>query len=147
MEVRSMVVNDDWTFDIRRREVDGNPVNNVKWDAKAVDENGAELPVMVNEAGLGRYTASVPLGGKQKLTVRLRDIENNKLKVLHYNRPSPGEYRLGQTVPPALATAPEFTAPTVKANIHPVETRQSVEPWCYFLALACALGSIVLRRV
>jgi uncharacterized membrane protein len=147
MEVRSMVANDDWTFDIRRRETDGTPVNNIKWDAKAVDENGAELPVTVNEAGLGRYTATVPLGGKQKLTVRLRDMENSKLKVLHYNRPSPGEYRLGQAIPAALAAAPEFTPPTVKSNITAVETRQSVEPWCYFLSLACAIGSVFLRRV
>jgi len=147
MEVRSLVANDEWTFDIRRREPDGTPVNNIKWDAKAVDENGAELPVTVNEAGLGRYTASVPLPGRQKLTVRLRDIENSKLKVLHYNRPSPGEYRLGQSIPPVLAAAPVFSAPAIKENITPVETRKSVEPWCYFMALACALGSVVLRRV
>ena len=87
------------------------------------------------------------LAGKQKLTVRLRDITNSKLKVLHYNRPSPGEYRLGQSIPAALAAAPEFTAATVRENITPVETRQSIEPWCYFMALACALGSVVLRRV
>jgi len=87
------------------------------------------------------------LSGKQKLTVRLRDVENGKLKVLHYNRPSPGEYRLSQSVPPVLAAAPLFSAAEVKENITPVETRKSVEPWCYFLALACALGSVLLRRV
>jgi Ca-activated chloride channel family protein len=147
MEVRSMVVNDEWSFDIRRREPDGSPVNNVKWDAKAVDENSAETPVTIHEAGLGRYTAKVPLAGKAKLTVRLRDVENGKLKVLHYNRPSPSEYRLGQAVPAALAGAPEFSPPTVRENITPVETRRSIEPLCYALALAAALGSILLRRV
>jgi len=147
MEVRSMVVNDEWSFDIRRREADGSPVNNIKWDAKAVDENSAEKPVLINEAGLGRYTATVPLAGKAKLTVRLRDVENNKLKVLHYNRPSPSEYRLGQAVPPALAAEPEFSPQGVRENIRPVETRRSIEPLCYALALASALGSILLRRV
>lgn len=147
MEVRTLIAGDEWTFDIRRRETDGTPVNNIKWDAKAVDENGAEVPVNVQEAGLGRYTAAVPLGGKEKLTLRLRDMESNKLKVLHYNRPSPGEYRLGQAVPPILAAAPVFSPVAVKENITPVETRQSVEPWCYFMALACTLGSVLLRRV
>ena len=147
MEVRTLVANEEWTFDIRRRETDGTPVNNIKWGAKAVDENGTELPVTVSEAGLGRYTAAVPLSGKQKLTLRLRDVENGKLKVLHYNRPSPAEYRLGQSVPTVLAAAPVFSAAEVKADLTPVETRKSVEPWCYFLALACALGSVLLRRV
>ena len=147
MEVRSMVANDEWSFDIRRREPDGAPVSNIQWDAKAVDENGAEQPVVVHEAGLGRYTAAVPLTGKAKLTVRLRDIENGKLKVLHYNRPSPSEYRLGQSIPPALAAAPEFSAPAVRENVTPVETREGLEPWCYFASLLCALGSILLRRV
>lgn len=147
MEVRTLIAGDSWSFDIRRRDADGSPVNNIKWDARAVDENGAESPVTVQESGLGRYTAAVPLAGKQKLTVRLRDTDNNKLKVLHYNRPSPGEYRLGQSVPPVLATAPAFSPATVKDNITPVETRRSIESWCYFMALGCALGSIVLRRV
>lgn len=147
MEVRTLIAGDSWSFDIRRRDADGSPVNNIKWDARAVDENGAESPVTVQESGLGRYTASVPLAGKQKLTVRLRDTDNNKLKVLHYNRPSPGEYRLGQSVPPVLAAAPAFSPETVKDNITPVETRRSIESWCYFMALGCALGSIVLRRV
>lgn len=147
MEVRSLVANDEWTFDIRRRETNGAPAGGLKWDAKAVDENGAETPVTVSESGLGRYSATVGLAGKQKLTVRLRDIENNKLKVVHYNRPSPGEYRLGQAIAPALAGSPGFSADSVRENITPVETRQSIEQWCYFMALACALGSVVLRRL
>ena len=87
------------------------------------------------------------MSGKQKLTVRLRDVENGKLKVLHYNRPSPGEYRLSQSVPPVLAAAPVFSTAEIRTNLQPVETRKSVESWCYFLALACALGSVLLRRV
>ncbi len=147
MEVRTMVANEEWSLDIRRRATDGTPLNNIKWDAKAVDENGSELPVTVSETGLGHYAAVIPLAGKEKLTVRLRDVENSKLKVLHYTRPSPGEYRLAQSVPPSLASLPVFSAAEVRANVPPVETRKSVEPWCYFLAMACALGSVVLRRL
>ncbi len=87
------------------------------------------------------------MSGKQKLTVRLRDVENGKFKVPALQPAVPGEYRRGQSVPPVLAAALVFAPEDVKANITPVETRRSVEPWCYFMALSCALGSVVLRRV
>jgi uncharacterized protein YegL len=147
MEVRSLIQNDTWKFDLRRRDQDGSPLNGIKWDASAIDENGAARPITIQEAGLGRYSAAVPLANCQKLTVRLRDVEHNKLQVLHYNRPSPPEYRLSQTIPASLASAPAFSPATVRDEINAVEARHSIEPWCCLIALACAIGGIVLRRI
>ena len=147
MEVRATPVGDRWHLEITRRDPDGMPLNGLAWDALAVDENGRETPVVIEERGLGRYTASVSLAEREKLTLRVRDKENNKLKVLHYNRPSPPEYRLGRQVPPALEAAPAFAAATVREGLPPARTRQGLESWCSLTALVCALGSIVLRRI
>jgi hypothetical protein len=147
MEVRSAIDGSQWNLEILRRDPDGMPVNGVTWDAMAVDENSREFPVAVAERGLGRYRARVPLESHGKLTLRLRDKESNKLKVLHYNRPSPPEYRLSREVPPALASSPAFAPATVRENLQPARTRQGLESWCSLLALASALGSVVLRRV
>ena len=147
MEVRAAIDGSQWNLEILRRDPDGMPVNGVTWDAMAVDENSREFPVAVAERGLGRYLARVPLESHGKLTLRLRDKESNKLKVLHYNRPSPPEYRLSREVPPALASSPAFAPATVRENLQPARTRQGLESWCSLLALASALGSVVLRRV
>jgi uncharacterized membrane protein len=147
MEVRSAIDGSRWNLEILRRDPDGMPVNGVTWDAMAVDENSREFPVTVAERGLGRYLASVPLESHGKLTLRLRDKESNKLKVIHYNRPSPPEYRLSREVPPALASSPAFAPATVRENLQPARTRQGLESWCSLLALASALGSVVLRRI
>ena len=147
MEVRSAIDQNRWLIDITRRDPDGMPVGNLQWDALAVDENSREFPVTIEERGLGRYSASLPLEGREKLTLRLRDKDSNKLKVLHYNRPSPPEYRLTRDVPPALASAPAFAPASVREGLRPARTRKGLESWCSLLALASALGSVVLRRV
>jgi hypothetical protein len=147
MEVRSAIDQNRWLIDITRRDPDGMPVGNLQWDALAVDENSREFPVTIEERGLGRYSASLPLEGREKLTLRLRDKDSNKLKVLHYNRPSPPEYRLTRDVPPALAAAPAFAPASVREGLRPARTRKGLESWCSLLALASALGSVVLRRV
>jgi len=147
MEVRAAIDGSQWNLEILRREPDGMPVNGLAWDAMAVDENGREFPVAVAERGLGRYVARIPLEAHGKLTLRLRDKESNKLKVLHYNRPSPPEYRLSRDIPPALESSPAFVPATVRDNLQPARTRQGLESWCSLLALASALGSVVLRRI
>jgi hypothetical protein len=96
---------------------------------------------------LGKYTADVPLDGQEKLTLRLRDTDRNKLKVLTWTRPAPAEYRLGREAPAAVTALPPFVPADIRKNLTPVTTRQSLDPWCYALALLSALGSIVLRRL
>lgn len=147
MDVRQSFAQDSWHIDIRRREPDGTPTSGLKWDARAVDANGKEVPVAVRETGLGRYTADVPLEGQEKLSLRLRDTDRNKLKVLSWTRPAPAEYRLGREAPASVTALPPFSPAEIRKNLTPVTTRQSLDPWCYGLALLSALGSVVLRRI
>lgn len=147
LEVRSSIIGETMRLEISRKNSDGTPVSNLKWDARAIDENSRELPLSIAETGLGRYAATVPLIGKEKLTLRLRDADSDKVKVLSYNKPAPPEYRLAQNVEASITNLPAFAQTEVRQGIEPIRTRRSVDSAFYLLALGCALGSIVLRRV
>jgi Ca-activated chloride channel homolog len=147
LDVRSSLEGEVMKLEISRKDNNGTPVTNVNWDAQAIDENGKPLPVNITPTGLGRYQASVPLTGKEKLTVRVRDTDSDKVKVLNYNRPTPPEYRLSQKLPNELTSLPNFSANSIRQEIKPVTTRQPLDTILYFLALGCALGSVLLRRV
>lgn len=146
MQVTSRAQADDWQFAIRRTGTDGVPVNGLHWDAVALDENSNEQPVEVHETGLGRYEASVPVGGHERLTVRLRDTDHDKTVVRHFHRPYPAEYRLVQDMPPALAALPRVDH-GVLAGLAPHVTRRSVAHYAYFVALGCLVMSVLLRRL
>jgi hypothetical protein len=67
--------------------------------------------------------------------------------VLHYHRPYPAEYQLRQDPPAAIAKLPSMESNTLVDNIAPQKTRRSVSHHFYFAALACLVGSFLLRRV
>ena len=79
-----------WNLNIRRTATSGAPVNDIHWEALVLDELGQSLDVQVEQVGLGAYHARVPLEGHRRLTLRLRDRDHDKLKVLHYDRAYPG---------------------------------------------------------
>jgi hypothetical protein len=103
--------------------------------------------VPVDEIGLGRYRARVPLSNHERLTLRLRDCDHDKLKVLQYHRPYPAEYRLSRTLRPALAQLESITPKTIRNDLTPERRRKSIAHYVYFGALACLLGSILMRRL
>ncbi len=136
-----------WHLNIKRTAASGAPVNDVTWDASALDENGKMHDVAIKEIGLGRYETQIDLADHQRLTLRVRDRDSDKLKVLHYHRPYPAEYRLSDALPPSLAKLPSITPDTVRDEITPQRRRRSIAHWAYFAALFCLLGSILLRRI
>lgn len=147
LQVTSRASADQWTFDIRRTADDGTPVGGIHWDAVALDASGRERPVDVHQVGLGRYRATVPTGGKERLTVRLRDADHDKTSVQHFNRPYPDEYRLARDLPPAVAAMSRADAATVTADVAPHVIRRSVAHYASLAALACLVLSVLLRRL
>jgi hypothetical protein len=147
MQVAARADAENWRFDIRRTSDDGLPVNGLHWDAVAIDEQGDEQPVDVRETGLGRYEASVPVESHQRLTVRLRDADNDKTSIQHFNRSYPAEYRLSLDVPAAVAALPRPDAHSLTANVVPTVTRRAVTHYAYMGALACQIASVLLRRI
>jgi Ca-activated chloride channel family protein len=136
-----------WSIDIRRSDRSGAPVNGIKWDAALLDAGALGRQVEVREVGLGRYEATVPLAGRTSASLRIRDADSDKMTVLHWRRPYPNEYRLAQETPPAVAALAAASTHSIVDGIKPVQRRESVAHFAYFSALACMLGSILLRRV
>jgi Ca-activated chloride channel homolog len=147
MQVTTKSDSDNWRFDIRRTADDGQPINGLRWDAVAFDENGQEESLEVQEVGLGRYEATAPIAGRERITVRLRDADHDKTSIQHFNRPYPVEYRLTQETPPTLAALPQLGGETIVADITPHTTRHSVADYAYFAALASLVASILCRRL
>jgi hypothetical protein len=112
-----------------------------------LDDSGQAEKVAVRETGLGRFEAIVPLAGRDRLTVRLRDSDHDRTSIQHYHRPYPAEYRLDCAVPQALVALPSIAAESITADISPQIIRRPIANDAYFAALGCMLMSILLRRV
>jgi uncharacterized membrane protein len=147
MQVVQRDENNQLQFDIRRTGDDGLPVSGVHWNAVAIDEDGNEQAVAVSQSGLGRYVATLPTEGRERLTIRLRDEDYDKTSVQHYQRAYPAEYRLAQEMPAAVAAMNRIDPHTVVVGVEPQRSRRSVVHWAYFAALGFLIASILLRRV
>ena len=147
MSVHSDIANNTWQLDITRRDPNRMPVSKIDWDAQALDPNGKTVPVTVRETGLGRYRADIPLERYEKLTLRVQDQVNDRLKVMHYHRPYPREYALSATVPEPIDALPTFTPASLSEPTSGVKTRQSIAAYFYLAALAFLLLGLVLRRI
>jgi hypothetical protein len=146
MEIVERHDGDQWRVAIRRTDAAGDPLNDVEWDAAIVRASDAGEEVEIREVGLGRYEAVAPHGQHERLALRLRDADHDKMKVLHWHRPYPNEYRLAQQMPAEVAA---LRAPAAGGamELATVERQRSVSHFAYFGALACLLGSVLLRRV
>lgn len=136
-----------WIVDILRRDPDRNPVSNLNWEASVLDENGQTQSLPVEEVGLGRYRATVPLNDRQHLSMRVHDRDSDKLKVLHYTADYPAEYRLSSEMPEALQDAPAFDVAEIRDDLRPVSRHRPVIHWFAFAALFCIWAGILLRRI
>ncbi len=147
MQVMSEIDHQNWQLTIKRLDPNRVPVSKITWDAQALDEYGKAISVTVNEVGLGRYEAVVPIGNREKLTLRLRDEDNDLLKVLHYHQAYPREYALATDVPESVEKLTPFQATSLRDGLQPIRTRRSVSTGFYIAALAFLFAGILLRRV
>lgn len=145
--VQSDVRDDTWSVVIDRHAPDESPLSGINWEAVTTDENGRRTPIEVQEIGLGRYRANIPLGDSKRLALRLSDREFDKLKVLQWERPYPVEYALSEKLPEPLMQVRAFAPEATREDITPISQRESVSQYAYFIALASLLLGIVCRRV
>ena len=147
LQVASRTNVDDWWIDMGRVDAGGRPVSGIDWDTTVLDENGKTQPVAIREVGLGRYQARIPLDQRERLTVRLRDPQHEKLKVLYYHRPYPSEYRLSHELPSGLAQLASIDADRIRDDITPERHRKSVAHYAVLAALTCLFAGVLLRRL
>jgi len=136
-----------WTIHITRQDESGRPVSGIEFDAQVVDDTETGNKVDVEEIGLGRYRAKVPIGEAETLSLRLSDRDFDKTAILHFNRPYPAEYSLASRIAPPLQAIPGVNPNAVRQDITPVRTRRPVAHICYLLALLAMVTGLLFRRI
>lgn len=134
-------------IDVTRRDDAGRLLAEVKWNANAIDEAGGQRAVSVEETGVGKYRFAVSHNGTQRLTIRLHDADEGKVKTLRWNRAYPLEYRLAAASDPALGKAMSFDAKRIREGIPPIRIRTAALPYVVMVALALMLAGGLLRRI
>lgn len=140
-------VGETWEVKIGRRDEGDRPVDRVKWEAKASDENGAEVPVEVRQIGVGRYRAEADLRGHQRVTMSLRDVDHGLMKTLGWERDYPAEYRLDGEPTSELLALGGFDPAQPRQELAAAKVYRDATHWFVFGAFACLIGGIALRRV
>ena len=141
------VAREQWRVDILRRDEADRPVDRVKWDAKAIDANGGEVPVSVRQTGVGRYETTIDLAGRDRVNLSLRDPDHSLMKTLGWQRDYPAEYRLDRLPDPALAQLPRFKAEEIRGDLPDTPVYQDISHYFVFTAFALLIGGIAMRRI
>jgi Ca-activated chloride channel homolog len=134
-------------IDVKRSDEAGRPLAGVEWAAGALDDEGTERAVSIEETGVGRYRFSVPLADAPRLTIRLHDTAEGKVKTLRWSRPYPAEYQLTASAEKQLADAVSFEPAKVRDGMAPVRIRTSALPWFGLAAIGLMIAGGVLRRI
>lgn len=141
------VSREQWQIDINRRDEQDRPVNQVKWDTKAIDSNGAEIPVAIRQTGVGRYVASVDLLGHERINLSLRDTDFSLMKTLGWQRDYPAEYRLDKYPDPAINKLPRFNPNNSRDDIQNTKVYQDISHWFVFAGFASLIAGVASRRI
>ncbi len=141
------VSREQWKIDIFRRDEADRPVDGVRWDAKAIDAAGGEVPVSVRQTGVGKYETTVDLAGRDRVNLSLRDPDHSLMKTLGWQRDYPAEYRLDRLPDPALAALEDFDAENVRAALPETPVYQDIAHWFVFAGFTCLIGGVAMRRI
>lgn len=147
LSASGLVNRERWLIDVQRRDEQDRPVDRVKWDAKAIDGNGGELPVSIRQTGVGRYQAAVNLVGSDRVNLSLRDTDHSLMKTLGWQRDYPAEYRLDREPDPALAGIKRFNPDSVRDDLPTNSVYQDIAHWFVFFGFASLIGGIAVRRI
>lgn len=147
IETRMRVDRGRLVIDANRKDDSGRPLAGVEWKATALDDAGKEVPVSIEETGVGGYRFTAQAGDTPRLTIRLHDSAEGKVKTVSWNRSYPAEYRLSAEEEKALAGASPFVPERIREGITPVRIRSSAMPWFGLAAIALMIAGGVLRRI
>lgn len=132
---------------MKRSDDAGSPLAGVAWKAGALDDVGKEQVVSTEETGVGRYRFVVRQADAPRLTIRLHDEAEGKVKTLRWNRAYPAEYQLTASAEKPLLEAAAFDPAKIRENIQPLRIRSSALPWFALAAIGLVLAGGVLRRI
>jgi hypothetical protein len=134
-------------IDVVRRDDAGRLLADVQWKANALDDAGGEQVLSAEETGVGKYRFTVPSSTSPRLTIRLHDIDEGKVKTLRWNRAYPSEYQLSATRDAVLDDLVPFDARRVREGTLPIRIRSNAFPYFAIGAIFLILAGGVLRRI
>lgn len=138
---------DTWLIDILRRDEADRPIDNVRWDASAIDATGATVPVAIRQTGVGRYQAAIDLTGRERVALSLRDPDNAVMKTLGWQRDYPAEYRLETRPHPAIAALPTFDLANPRGEIPAASVYRDITHLFVFTGFALLITGLAVRRI
>ena len=134
-------------IDVNRSDEAGKPLSGVQWKASALDDAGREQAVSIEETGVGKYRFAITVADLPRLTIRLHDTAEGKVKTLRWNRPYPAEYQLTADAEKPLMEAAGFDPARIREGIQPVRIRSNALPWFGLTAILFMIAGGVLRRI
>ncbi len=147
LDARSEITNGRWKVRLDRRDEAEAPLSGLRMEAQALDENGRPFDIKVEETGLGRYEANIPLGTRQHIALRLHDRDHDKLEVRHYHAAYPNEYRLDGTPADSLSALASYQPASIIAALPTAFQLRPIGSWFAWLALGLLLIGVLLRRI
>ncbi len=147
LSATGLVERERWLVSVTRRDEQDRPVDRVKWDVRAIDANGADVPVGIRQTGVGRYEASVSLAGHERVNLSLRDTDHSLMKTLGWQRDYPAEYRLDGEPDAALAALRRFVPEKVRDDLPGSPVYQDIAHWFVYAGFAFLIGGIAARRI
>jgi Ca-activated chloride channel family protein len=134
-------------IDVNRSDESGKPLDRVQWRASALDDAGKEQPVSIEETGVGKYRFAVPVANSSRMTIRLTDTDEAKVKTLRWNRSYPPEYQLTGEVGGALKNAVTLDPALIREGVQPVRIRSNALPWFALASIFLMISGGVLSRI
>ena len=101
---------------VERRDETLTPLNRVEWQAAGLFEFGGEESINLQQTGLGRYEAFLPMSEKRNVSIQLLDKSSGSARTVNWRRDYPDEYRLSGDIPDELDAMPALDAETVLAR-------------------------------
>ncbi len=147
LSVTGRVLGERWKFDLVRRDELDQPVDRVRWAAKALDSEGRELPFQIRQVGVGRYEGEVDLSGAESATVSVRDVDFGLGKTMDWERSYPAEYLLDRELSEGMNSLASFDPELPRGDLKKANAYRDVSHWFVFFAFAFVLAGLVLRRI
>lgn len=147
IQISSSISNDQLTLNLTRKDDAGNLVNRVKWKTAILDGSQKKEPLLLTQAGIGRYTTTIPLTGKERIIAQFSDSADGTNKTFLWQRSYPEEFQLNTITHPELVKIEVTNMDTLREiSIQGVVEKDRL-PWFAFGAIGIAILGILLRRV
>ena len=139
--------NNFWHLEVTQNDKTGRFVSGINWDAQVTDENGNDKTVECREIGLGRYALDVPIQDRKRYSLRLYNVDSDKMKVLHFHKPYPAEYNLAAEADPCISSIKPLDIEHIRDDTPSIQTRRSVSNFCYLSSLLFMVSGLLIRRL